>query len=139
MRLEGWEQRLAELIGDAQVRAFQYGEWDCALFACEAIAVCTGDNPNRAFLGYAGDAGCAAVLHEHGGLRAIADRVATERGFRHIPVLMAQRGDVVLGVHDGRETLGVCIGASVAFAVQPRGLARIPITDPSLTVAWRIA
>lgn len=140
MRIEGWEHRLTDLIAAAQEREFQYGRWDCALLACASIQALTGVEADIAFRGrYHDEAGCAQVLAASGGLAVIASGVADSLLFGRIPPLTAWRGDVVLATIDGRPTLGVCVGRDVAFAVSPRGLKRVPITDPCLTLAWRIA
>lgn len=140
MRREGWEHRLTALITDAQSRIFSYGTWDCCLFASAAIAAVTGHDPSAAFRGrYADAAGCDAVLAEAGGVLAIAARAAADQGFRRVGPRQAQRGDVVLGTIQGRATLGVCTGKAVAFAVAPKGLETVPLTDPTLRLAWRIS
>jgi len=140
MRIEGWEQRLDALVAEAQTRDFRYGEWDCALFACASIQAMTGADPGAAFRGtYADEAGCARLLAKVGGLEGGANRIASDHHFAVIPVLMAWRGDVVLARADGKPTLGVCLGRDVAFAVDPVGVQRKPITNPDLVFAWRIA
>lgn len=140
MRASGWEHRLTDVITAAQARDFLYGEWDCCLFASAAIEAVTGIDVGGKFRGrYDDDAGCADVLNAAGGILALAARVARQHGFPEILPLSAQRGDVVLAVLDGRATLGVCVGSRVAFAVAPRGLQQVSITDSALRVAWRIA
>ena len=140
MRRDGWEARFTDLLTAVQDREFQYGTWDCCLFAGAAIEALTGDNPADAYRGrYDDEPSCRAVLEAEGGLLGIADAVALLRNFNRLPVLMARRGDIVLGRIDDRPTLGVCVGASVWFAVAPRGVCPIPITDPALVCAWRIA
>jgi hypothetical protein len=140
MRRDGWEQRLADVLTDAQTRAFAYGAWDCCLFACAAIGALTGTDPAASFRGrYTDEDSCASVLNTHGGILSIAERAANTGGFARITPREAQRGDVVLGRIHGRATLGVCAGVHAAFAMAPSGLYRVPITDPALVLAWRIA
>lgn len=140
MRREGWEHRLTDLITAAQTRDFTYGTWDRCLFACAAISALTDHDPGAKYRGmYSVRYGLEALLERHGGVRMIAYRAAADCAFAEIPPVQAQRGDVVLGRIADRATLGVCVGSLVAFAVAPRGLHTVPITDPSLLVAWRVA
>lgn len=139
MRIEGWEHRLVDLIEEAQTREFVYGTWDCALFACAAIAALTDKDVAGAFRGqYADAAGCDRLLAAQGGLEALATGIANGHDFAPIPIRSAQRGDVVLATIAGRDTLGVCLGRTAAFAVAPRGLAQVPILHAALRRAWRI-
>lgn len=138
MRLQGWEKRLFEFLEDASNRTFEYGKHDCALFACDVIETLTGKNPREMIAEeYCGEEGADEVLSKHGGIEAIAEIVAGEFGFHSIPVLFAQRGDIVLGKIHKTPSLGVCMGSKVAFPA-PKGIARIDIDSKMLIRAWRI-
>jgi len=139
MRVEGWEHRLADLIVSAQTRDFAYGTWDCCLFAAAAIQALTAQDVSANFRGRCVDEDtCNQMLAGEGGVASLAARLAAECGFERIPPLMAQRGDIVLGQIRGRDTLGVCVGNRVAFAMAPRGLDTVPITSRLIAGAWRV-
>lgn len=141
MRIDGWEQRLADLIVSAQTRAFQYGTWDCCRFAADAIKALTGIDPYaEEFQGQRpGEADCFSAIDQAGGILPLAQRIANRCGFAKVRPVQAQRGDVVLGKIDDRPTLGVCVGSRVVFAMLPKGLQALSVRDPRLVRAWRIS
>ena len=51
MRKEDWPERLMALIAERRSRPFAWGEQDCALFACDAVAAMTGADPAAWFRG----------------------------------------------------------------------------------------
>jgi len=139
MRLSGWETRLSDFIEKVSKQPFEYGEFDCCLFAAEVIKTLAGVDirteiiPDR----YQGKEEADEVLRKYGGIEGIADRVAERCGFKPIPVLFAQRGDVVTGEIKDVFNFGICIGKKIAFS-SPSGLVFLNITSKSLKKAWRI-
>jgi hypothetical protein len=140
-RREGWEHRFADLIVDAQTRIFAYGTWDCCRFAADAVKALMGTDPYaEEFCGQQpAEPECFAAIERAGGILSLAQRIATDCRFAKTRPVQAQRGDVVLGKRNELLTLGVCIGNRVVFAIAPKGLAAVSLTDPSLLRAWRIA
>ena len=138
MRLPGWEKRLYEFLEEASNRTFEYGTFDCALFACDAIQALTGKNPKEIITdGYHGEDEAEKILSKYGGIETIAMIVAEKIDFHPIPILFAQRGDIVLGKIHKTPCLGVCTGSKISFPA-PEGLARIDIDSKMLIRAWRI-
>jgi len=129
-RAEGWEERLAALIADAQTRTFVWGQHDCATFAFEVRATLTGDDSPCPWAGrYTTAAGSERWL-KRSGLGSMEEAVTHRLGPPE-PPLMAQRGDIVL--HDG--ALGVCIGRDALF-LTPDGMTPRPMAD--IKTAWRV-
>jgi hypothetical protein len=138
-RLEGWEGRLAAYLDACLHKPFAYGEHDCCLFAAGAVEAVTGEDPAAYVRGsYKTPAGAAR--------RLAADFVRILNtpealGFPMIPVLQAQRGDLLLAyAADGRggsQALGVVSmdGRYGAFA-GPLGLQMIPVR--LCLAAWRV-
>jgi hypothetical protein len=139
MRVPAWESRLAALVGAARARPFRYGVFDCCLWACDAIAALTGEDPGRPYRGaYSTAAEAEAVLVRDGGVRGIAETIARARGFAPTPAPLARRGDIVLARIRERDMLGVCLGAKAAFARLPEGLAFLRMRSPLILTCWRI-
>ena len=139
MKLNGWETRLSDFIEKVSKQPFEYGKFDCCLFACEAIKTLAGVDiraeiiPDR----YEGKEEADEMLRKYGGIEGIANRVAERCGFKPIPVLFAQRGDVIMANIKEADNFGVCIGKKIAF-LSPSGLVFLNITSKSLRKAWRI-
>ena len=113
-RLPDWERRLHDFIAANVDRPFDWGQWDCALFATACAAALTGEDAAAAYRGtYDSRAGSAHALRELGQgtlLRTVA------ASFAEKPVARAQRGDLVWC--DG--SLGVCMGAFALFVGEER-------------------
>jgi hypothetical protein len=139
MRLAGWETRLNDFIEKVSKQPFEYGKFDCCLFAGEAIKTLTGVDIRTEIISdqYQSKEEADEMLQKYGGIEGIANRVANRYGFKPIPVLFAQRGDVVIVNIKEVDNFGVCIGKKVAFS-SAAGLIFLNITSKSLKKAWRI-
>jgi hypothetical protein len=144
--VQDWPKLLFHFIESRRNTPFAWGRQDCCLFACDGILAQTGLDPAaRMFRGKYRDAlGAARLVHKHGGVEAIADKICAKLGYAEVPVLMAQRGDVVLmsaqkagaaGLFGRQPVLGICIGAMAAFT-GVAGLVFHPVG--SCRKAWRI-
>jgi hypothetical protein len=136
-----WEKKLSELIEEASKRSFEYGKFDCALFACDAIKSLTGFDPREIIAEqYQGEEEAEKIILQYGGIEGIAAAVADRFGFNLIPVSFAQRGDIVLAKIKNIKSLGVCIGKKVVFPCgrPQKGLVFIDIDSKLLIKAWRI-
>lgn len=137
--LEGlahWPRLLAEYLAENRRRPFEFGTFDCCFFAGGAVAAMTGRDVMAEYRDTVHDARSSAVyVDAHGGVAAM---LAAKKEFTEVPILRAQRGDVILmDSPDGRGVVGVCTGAAVAY-VQPEGLATAPLRAVGKR-AWRWA
>ena len=104
MRVQNWDILLAEFIESCRETPFVRGVHDCCTFAADAVEIMTGTDHMADMRGaYADEAGAGKILAERGGLRVIL----TSALGAEIPVLSAQRGDVLLSENDG---LWLCVG-----------------------------
>jgi hypothetical protein len=112
-RLSNWEDGLSNFMVQNRNRPFEWGQWDCILFACAAAEAVTGEDKAADFRGqYTDETGARAALRKLGKgtlLRTVDSR------FKRIPVTKAQRGDLIW--HDG--CVGVCLGGAAAFLTDP--------------------
>lgn len=145
-RVQDWPTLLFHFIEARRHTPFAWGQQDCCLFACDGILAQTGLDPAAGmFRGKYRDAlGAARLVRKHGGVEAIAVKVCKELGYAPVPVLMAQRGDVVLmsaknavgaGLFGRQPVLGICVGAMVAFT-GAAGLVFHPVGSGQK--AWRV-
>ena len=117
---------------------FEWGENDCALFACDVLLEATGQDFAAPFRGrYKSAVGAARVLKKFsgGGLEATAEKIARDEGHAEVAPLMAQRGDMVLVEAEAGPALGVCLGEAAAVAGQ-EGMIMVPAR--SWLRAWRV-
>jgi hypothetical protein len=129
-RLEDWPERLAAYLDSRRDAPFQWGETDCATFAAGCVLAVTGESLDLPAVASAD--GYLRLLRDHGPLATL---VGERLGDPLPSPAFAQRGDVVLMTLEGRETLGVCIGAEVA-GPGPGGMVTMPMSIAA--AAWRV-
>ncbi len=140
-RLPGWQSALDRFLTAHRETRFQYGVWDCCLFACDAIEVMTGvdvaaqfrgryhsrTEAQRAIRGYSGEAS----------VRSVAERVTGAYAMPQVDILRARRGDVVLIRRPRDYSLGiVALNGTDVITVTPHGLQRIALSNA--ICGWRV-
>src|SRR3990167_2570738 len=139
-RLPDWPERLVEYLREATAKPFVWGQHDCVLFALGSAKAITGVTTMDELRGkYKSAVGAHREMRKRYGasnLMEAADAVTQkEWGVEEIPVLFAQRGDIVEADVVSAEggvgpSLGVIDldGAHALFA-GPSAAIRIKITD----------
>lgn len=121
MRIEGWETRLSDYIAECRNKEFQYGVFDCVIFASDAVNLMTGIDPIYEGRGqYTDLRGGLELLKKYRDSQAdIMDfyfRRLDNKG-------RAKRGDIALKVIDGMPAFGIVWqGAKVLFLFEGKGL-----------------
>lgn len=135
MRFDDWPERLAKIIEKQRNQGFKWGDNDCCTFANTVYCTMTGRDIMAEFSGtYKTAAGAMRALKKHG-FSSIREAVSHYCGDEISPRL-AQRGDLVMVIRDGAESMGVCIGAYGAFV----GIEKLEFLPMSEAVtAWRVS
>jgi hypothetical protein len=98
-RFPTWELRLHEEIERARKRKFVWGEFDCALFACDCINVMTGEDLGARYRGkYSDEAGAMKLVGSS--LRHFAHDIAMTAGMLPQHPNFGRRGDLVIANND---------------------------------------
>ena len=135
MRVDGWERRFATVIDGARYQPFEWGAWDCFLFASEVEMALVERRSFSDLIGRYDDAKSALRLLKSRGWISSGD--AADEVYSRVPLLQAQRGDFVeLDGQGEMLALGVCIGRDAA-GVGPHGLEFTPLSNGYR--AWRVA
>jgi hypothetical protein len=145
MRIDHWEIALERYIVEHTNTPFDYGTFDCALFAAGSVLAITGidiaaDYRTR----YSTEDEARAILAEVTGapdatVETSLDDAATKFDFiSALPsVYFAQRGDVISLKVDGSPSLGiVALDGKHALFIGEGSLLRLPISKCNR--AWRI-
>jgi len=132
MRNQDWAERLVEFL--AGKHEFDWAEFNCALFAADAVKVQTGVDFAKAYRGPKTKRGMISRLRKVCGGDVVA--AATKELGQPINVRLANRGDVVAAVFNGENALGICLGSSSAFISEFDGLIYIP--TGKCIEAWKI-
>lgn len=140
-RFDHWPELLEAFLAQHRATPFEWGRFDCALFACDAIHIMTGTDPAVDFrFQYSTELGAARKMKKFagGGLEEVAIKVTAAQGMAEIAVSLAQRGDVMLfDTEEHGPALGIVSlqGHAVHFASE-QGLALIPLT--ACRRAWKV-
>lgn len=141
MRRKDWAARLELYLEANAKRKFQYGVWDCCLFACGAIESMTDRDPAEWFRGkYETAAGAVKLMRAaigRGSVKAIVEQVATQFDMTEITTAHARRGDVALIRRARGWSVGiVALNGSQIVVAAEKGLMRIPILRAAR--AWQV-
>lgn len=122
-RLEGWEQRLDNVIAFHDAEPFAYGKSDCYMLAHEAVEALSGIAPYK--VRYTSKRGAARALAKRGH-RNLAEAFAAILPV--IPPSLAGRGDIVAVETDTHEiALTICDGRELIGKAET-GLIRLPLS-----------
>lgn len=131
-RLRDWPERLAALFAASAARPFEWGSFDCCLFAADAVLAVTGHDPAADLRAtYSTEAGAARVLRRHGGVAG----VAAARAGREVSPALAQPGDVGLSHHNPELPALAVWGGCAWHQAGAVGLEVVPAE--SVARAWR--
>lgn len=124
--------KINQYIKENMNRPFQWGEFDCCLFACDIVTLQDGDDFAKDVRGkYSTEVGSKRVLKKHFGSIENAFNSLTEVGFNFV-----QRGDVVLFDTDNGQTMGVKM-ADGFWSVSETGLGIMKDISKPIG-AWRV-
>jgi hypothetical protein len=144
--IHAWPELLHDYIERKRYGPFVWGKNDCCLFACDAVFEMTGFDLAIQFRGrYDSALSAVKAMRAFAGsdfetahlVGAVANKIAATHSIQEVPVLMAQRGDVVLLLGQRGESLGVVgLRGDRAFAPGEEGLESVAVNQ--CLKAWRI-
>ncbi|HEY2361215.1 MAG TPA: hypothetical protein VGK36_08875 [Candidatus Angelobacter sp.] len=146
-----WQELLHNYLLRRQNEAFAWGSMDCCLFACDAIHELTGVDLAADFRGsdfrgkYNSALSAARAMKSFVGqgtqarnlVEDVAVKIAAQNGIQEVPVLMAQRGDVLLLDSPLGKSLGILgLRGTHVHTTGPDGVVDVPLHECER--AWRI-
>jgi hypothetical protein len=144
-RKQDWDVRLFAYIEANSARPFVWGEFDCALFACDCVREMTGVDMASEFRGkYKSVRGALRLIKPFESLMGLANAIALRHGLEKVPWAFAQRGDIVIvpapwlecpAVAGPYGALGIMCDR-MALAPGLEGL--IPVPPSTILGAWRV-
>jgi hypothetical protein len=123
-RLPNWRLHLDAVLCSRVYSSFEWGRFDCCLFAADCVHAITGVDLAKDYRGYVGAKQALRVLDRAGGVGLIATRAL---GFPQA-VADAHVGDVVLVPVNKREALAVVIAPGMATLPGARGLTQATLS-----------
>lgn len=143
MRFEHWETRLGAIVEMYARRPFEWGRYDCVLFAADCTWALTQKDPAAPWRGaYSDEAGAARLIAEAGGLSRLVETALSGIGLvcDRVKPAFAQRGDPVLFEAPGMlGSAGPALGVTLGEQFAAKGLDGIELRPMSAaTMAWAI-
>lgn len=143
-RYHDWTTKLRDEIRTHN-RPFSYGENDCCTFVCDCILAMTGTDVYADFRGKYHDLKTSLLAMKSvcgsASIEAVAEYVTKQHNMKEVPVLFAQRGDVLLlpvSENPNDLALGIVYFDGInAAVVGEKGLMRIPYHKTAKR-AWRV-
>jgi hypothetical protein len=136
-RVENWETKLAEAIEGAKDRGFQYGAFDCCLFAASIIEAITGTNLMKG-MEYGSEDDALQVIQSLGSdLLFAVTAIAQQHELESIAPAFAQRGDLVIVNVNDKQVVGI-IGTDARYAVCTTLRGVVQIERERIIAAWRV-
>jgi hypothetical protein len=134
-RFPDWQERLSRFFAIHRTRPFRYGDWDCCIFAADAIQQISGVDIAAEFRGKYGSRREAYDLIRS--VRLVAERVATIHGMQQVPITYARRGDMALIPRARDYSLGiVSLTGKEIVVLRSRTLMTLPLSYG--LVAWHV-
>lgn len=128
-------KRLNQFLNNNMTRSFEWGAWDCCLFACDCVEQLAGFDPASVYRGrYSTEIGAARVLKKRG--HTTVEHAFTEFFGPLQPKLLTSRGDVVLVETQNSDAAGI-FANNAPWVVTPEGLSQVPLS--SVKGCWKIA
>lgn len=136
MRRWDWVRRLRETVQAHRTLPFQWAgrvdSHDCCTFVAACIDEMTGSaHVDELLTHYSDEESAIAYIASNGGLEQTISLYLGEPK----AVTFMQRGDAALVVREGREFVGICVGAEI-FSAGPDGLVSNP--REFATRAWAV-
>lgn len=133
MRKDDWEMVFMAWVERCLHRRFEWGRFDCALMAAEAVEIQTGTHPRPDLIGaYSTPVGAYRVIRDNGGLSGICDALMARTGVKE-----AHRGDIVLGKFGRKESLMVDLGMGYLLMGAGRPIMENK-AEVNAVAAWRV-
>ena len=131
-----WEIRFREFLKDNRERDFEWGKWDCCIFANECLKVICGRDIIPSTLKWHDEISAMRAIRDYGETLDLAlDKAATEAGMYSIQTQYVTTGDLVVVLNENKPVAGISDGVRV-MSPSDGGYA---FSMPSLIEgAWRI-
>lgn len=130
-RVSNWAKKLAEYIKENESKAFEWGAFDCCMFAAECCKIVSGIDPASSYRGkYKTEMGAKRVIKNgHGSLESILDS-----HYERININFLQRGDVCTMTSEYGKAVAVYFGGDW-WGTTDTGVKRINCTPEAI---WRV-
>lgn len=120
-RKEDWHDRMWAMLDTLADSSFEYGKIDCCIFAAKLVdSMCETEYEKELVKHYQDENTAKAYIEVSGGLEeAVSSYLGQSKQGK------PQRGDVVMFAGELGQTLGICVGSTIA-SISSDGVVFVP-------------
>jgi hypothetical protein len=135
-RLPDWEIKLAEFLKENRERDFEWGKWDCCIFANACLKVISGKNVIPKTLKWKDEKTAYKAIKDYGGtLDQALEKAALAAGMIPVEPQYVTTGDLVVVMNENKPVAGISDGSRVMSPTDGGYAFSLPST---IEAAWRI-
>lgn len=135
-RLPDWDIKLSEFLKENRERDFEWGKWDCCIFANACLKAISGKDVIPKTLKWTDEESAFKAIKEYGGtLDKALEKAALAAGMEAVDVNFVTTGDLVVVMDENKPVAGISDGSRVMSPSDGGYAFSLPST---IEKAWRI-
>jgi len=135
-KLADWQIYLHRYLSENKNRDFEWGDWDCIIFANGALKAISGANVMPSELEWRNEQEAIEAIHAYGRTFANSIKMACKNaGLERIDVQQITAGDLCIYMNDNEELCGICDGFAL---ISPSDNGYAFNKCDTARLAWRI-
>ena len=135
-RVSEWDMKLAQFLKENRERDFQWGKWDCCIFANACLKVISGEDVIPKTLKWKDEKSAFKAIKDYGGtLDKALEKAALAAGMEPVEVHFVTTGDLVVVMDENKPVAGISDGSRVMSPSDGGYAFSLPST---IEKAWRV-
>lgn len=135
-RLPDWDIKLSEFLKENRERDFEWGTWDCCIFANACLKTICGKDVIPKTLKWKDEKTAYKAIKDYGGtLDKALEKAALAAGMEPVDINFVTTGDLVVVMNDNKPVAGISDGSRIMSPTDGGYAFSLPST---IEKAWRI-
>jgi len=135
-KLEQWEIRLSNLLKENRERDFEWGTWDCCIFANACVEAISGKRVIPDNLKWDSELSAFKAIKQYAGtLDKALEKAAKAAGMVPVKLQYVTTGDLVVIMDDNKPVAGISDGARI---MSPSDGGYVFSLPSKIEAAWRV-
>ena len=135
-RVPDWDMKLAVFLKENRERDFEWGKWDCCIFANACLKVICGQDVIPKTLKWKDEKSAFKAIKDYGGtLDNALEKAALAAGMEPVEVHFVTTGDLVVVMDENKPVAGISDGSRVMSPSDGGYAFSLPST---IEKAWRV-
>ena len=135
-RVPDWDMKLAVFLKENRERDFEWGKWDCCIFANACLKFISGKDVIPKTLKWKDEKSAFKAIKDYGGtLDKALEKAALAAGMEPVEVHFVTTGDLVVVMDENKPVAGISDGSRVMSPSDGGYAFSLPST---IEKAWRV-